>query len=442
MMPDRINDLIAVYNRMTDPYVRLTITEMVIAKRAVPPIEPLPEFRPLIAESAKADHEELRSIAAFAAAYYPDAEHAQLLLKMMDDRSEIVQGSAVFSLGEVARRIEDAKLRQTIYDRLVQQLGKYGNGSKRTDREWGNRVVAESLLHGFGPKGHQYIAKVLNGDDAKLADLMWRVLFQPNDGWNYYGITLKECEELSAYHPAPPRRIVPRKTYEAPANITLISQDFERVTLDPTGKWGSLLSPGGRWSAQGSGMKIAKDDNAGNYLEFGVNKLGKSGRVVADTAWDMPDKRLRNRLRGHFPIAPPTYSLTFGVVELTADVRKTGKGDALAVALSTAGKDGVHAVGFSIARDGGVQIRGSQDDTKSNSVSTIQPGAWQSLRLRLDFNTGKAQLLDASSSGSPKPLAEFAFDTNKQYRAVVITAEGDPESTSHLGKILLTQSIQ
>jgi HEAT repeat protein len=442
MMPDRIDDLLAVYDSFTDPYVRLTITEMVIAKRAVPPIEALPKFRRIIAESARQDHEELRSVAAFAAAYYPDAEHAQLLIQMTDDPSEVVQDSAIFSLGEVARRIDDAKLRQVIFDRLVHLLERYGQGSTRGDKEWGYRVAAEALLAGYGPVGHRYLATVLNGDDKVLADLVWRVLFQPNDGWNYYPLSIKETEALAAYHPAPPRRIVPRKVYEAPSEIKLIAQNFDDVTLDPTGKWGSLLSPGGRWSAQGSGTRIVADDAGGKYMEFGVNSQGKGARITADVSWDLPDKRLRNRLRGHFPASPPTYSLTSGIVELMVDVRKTGDADAITVALTQGGKTSDHSVGFAITPNGQVEIRGSGDSASLASAPSISAGMWQKFKLQLDFNSGQAKLISAGMDGSDNSLAEFAFDTDGQYRAVVISADGGPNTSSHIGEVVLTQSVQ
>ena len=55
---------------------------MPVAKRAVPEVDAIPAFRPLVISALNdAKDQKLRYTAAFTAGFYPDREIAQLLLK-------------------------------------------------------------------------------------------------------------------------------------------------------------------------------------------------------------------------------------------------------------------------------------------------------------------------------------------------------------------------
>jgi hypothetical protein len=438
MLPERTDDLVALYQGTKSPYVRVAILEMLISKRAVPAIDALPAFRPLVNDAAKDPNATVRSIAAFATAYYPDRDSAELLLKLMDDPSETVQNSAIFSIGEVARRLDDRELREAIFQRLAKQISLYGGDSKRGDQAWGYRVVMEAMIYGFGPRGERYVVGVLNGKDKKLADLAWRVLFHPNDGWNFYPIDREAGEALYAFHPEPKRAIVPRKTYTLPPRVELINQSFAGITPDPTGQIGNVWNTGGKWTGLTPQVRFAETEGK-PVAALSVDKSAKGARMVGTVGYDMRDKRMKNRLRGHFPASPVTYGVGDGVVELSLDVRKSDQGDSLEVSLRPDAK-AAEFVGFAIAKDGKVQVQSNAGDPVAASSLALSKDAWQRLTLRLDFNSGKAALLTDKGEGAP--AAEFSFDANKRYRAVVLSAAGDADTTTQVADLRLTQLIQ
>src|SRR5262249_45422475 len=148
MFADRSDDIIKLYQETDNDYVRRVIMEMPIAKRAVPPVDAIPAFRPLVLAGLKDSDDKLRFTAPFTAAYYPDVQMTQALLALLDDKSELVQDAAAFSLGEVARRIEDRATREQIFNRLVRQQKLFAEGSKRQDLPWAYRVIGESLIYG------------------------------------------------------------------------------------------------------------------------------------------------------------------------------------------------------------------------------------------------------------------------------------------------------
>ena len=257
MVPERASDLVALYRQTASAYVRAAIIEMLISKRAVPAIDAIPAFRPLVNEAAKDQSQTVRSLAAFATAYYPDVESTQLLLKLMDDPSLYVQHAATFSIGEVARRLDDRTLHESIFQRLVQQEKLHSSDSARVDQPWDYRVVAEALIFGFGPRGERHVVGTLNGNDPKLADQAWRVLFHPNDGWNFYPIDREKGETLYAYYPQPTRMQVPRQTYTLPTSVELLNQTFAGIKPDPTGQVGDVWSAGGKWTGLDPNVRFA-----------------------------------------------------------------------------------------------------------------------------------------------------------------------------------------
>jgi hypothetical protein len=439
MFPDSTQDLVSLYHRTTSPYVRTAIIEMLVSKRAVPAIEAIPAFRPLVNDAAGNQNATLRSLAAFATAYYPDRESAELLLKLMDDPSDVVQNAAVFSSGQVARCIDDKEMRDSIFQKLLNREKLYGAGSNRDDQDWGYRVVDEALIFGFGPRGEHHVVDVLNGDDPKLADEAWRVLFHPNDGWNFYPIDRESGEALYAYHPGPNRMNVPHQKYTLPAQVELLSQNFADFKPGPLGETGDIWSTGGKWTGLDDNVHTNTKDGK-PFVELGVGSAGQGARLIGTIAYDMPDKRLMNRLRGHFPNSPLAYGVADGVVELSFDILKSDRADALQVSLSadTAGKQ---CIGFVMAKDGQVQVRTNGGDPVSvpSLVITSKDG-WRHFTLRFDFSTGKAVLVPGDGQGGPS--GEFSFDTDKHYHAVVLAASGDPDTATQFGNLHLTQLIR
>ena len=437
MVPERLDDLVALYRQTKSDYVRQTIIELLISKRAVPAIDAVPAMRPLVDDAAGSENPVLRAIAATATAYYPDRGSAELLLKMMDDPSETVQNSAVFAIGEVARRLDDRDLREAIFKRLTEQVSLYNEDSKRGDGEWGYRVAMEALIYGFGPRGERHVVALLNGKDLELADRAWRVLFHPNDGWNFYPIDREAGEALYAFHPRPNRMNVPRKKYTLPARHEVLEQTFADLKPDPTGQVGDVWSAGGKWTGLDAGVKFDSVDGR-PAVAVGVGKSGKGSRLVGTVAYDLADKRFKNRLRGHFPAAPVAYGIGDGVVELSASVRKSDAADALEVSLRP-DANAEKFVGFTVARDGRVQPHSNDGGPPATASSlTVARGTWQPLRLRLDFNTGRAKLF--TGDGGSSAAAEFPFDTDLRYRAIVLSAVGDAGTAMQVTDLRLAQS--
>jgi HEAT repeat protein len=435
MVPERVDDLVALYRQTNSAYVRTTLLELPISKRAVPAVDAVPALRPLVHAGMTDANPVVRSTAAVAAGYFPDAATAELLLRLMDDPSETVQNSAAFTAGELARRLDDRTQREAIFQRLAKQIALYGEGSKRGDREWGYRVAMEALIYGFGPRGERHVVGALNGPDTALADRAWRVLFHPNDGWNFYAIDREPGEALYAFHPKPNRANVQHKTYTPPARAELLNQTFAGIEPDPTGVFGNVWSPGGKWTGLDAEVRFATTDGKPS-VSLGVGKTGKGSRLVGTMGYDLSDKRFKNRLRGHFPASPVAYGVGDGVAELSLIVRKSDAADALEVSLRPDSRS-EKSVGFTISKDGRVQPTSGAGDAPAASSLKLAKGTWQRLTLRLDFNTGKAALL---SGDDRSPAAEFPFDTSPRYRAVVLSATGDAGTSTHVGELRWTQA--
>lgn len=431
MMPERADDLVKVFQTSGSGYVRQAILELMVAKHAVPPIDAIPAFRPLVDAGAKDADENVRAMAAFALGFYPDDASARALLSMMDDSAVAVQNNAIFSLGELARRINNYELRETIHQKLTARLALYGNKDNgRSDNEWGYRMVAESLMFGFGGRGERHLVNLLNGPNEILTDRAWRVLFHPNDGWNYYELPAEQGEANYAYYPRPLRTNQPPRQYSLPAKAIVLSQDFSRISPDPTGVVGNVWNEGGKWTGMDARVRFA-DDSGKPYIELGVPKAGPGSRVIASRAFDLADGRFKNRLRGHFPSSPLAFGLADGVVILSLKVRKSDDRDALQVMLAgdSQAKSGV---GFAIGKSGEIQPVSNRELAQTAGKVSLRPQEWTSITLTLNFANSKASI--QLQDGQP---IEFAFDRNQQQRVVVLNATGNAASQTRLAELRL-----
>jgi hypothetical protein len=362
-------------------------------------------------------------------------------MKMMDDPSEVVQNSAVFSLGEVARRVDDRDIRESIFQKMLGLEKSYGVGSSRRDQAWGYRVVAEAMMFGFGPRGEKQVVETLNGGDSKAADLAWRVLFHPNDGWNFYLADTKELESLFAYHPGPNLMHTAAKSFALAPQTTLLSQDFSNYKVDPIGRTGDIWSSGGRWTGLDSDVASPVLTDGRPALELKAGRAGRQTRLIGTFAWDMPDGRFKNRLRGHFPTSPPTYGVADGVVELSFDIRKSAQRDGIHVSLCP-DTPSRQDIGFVMNEDGQVGLSTNQPDgppTPSPSTIASKDG-WRHFVVRFDFQTGKEILLMGDQS--PSVIEELPFNSNDHYRVVAIESAGEPGTATRLAALRLTQTFR
>ena len=435
MVPQRTGDLIALYRSTKSDYVRQTLLEMLVSKHAVPAIDATPPFRPLIDEGAASDNHNIRMMAAFAAAYFPDRASAELLLKLLNDPSEIVQNAAVFSLGEMARRIDDRAVRESVFQQLTERQSLYGEGSKRGDLHWGYRVVAESLLYGFGPRGERQLVQLLNGKDPTLADQAWRVLFHPNDGWNFYPIDPEKGEALYAYYPNPTRLSIEHKVYSLPAKAQLLTQTFSGAAPDAAGAFGNVWTAAGRWTGIDQSVKF--EDVKGKTCVALSAADGEGGKLGAAVAWDMSDGRFKNRLRGHFPASPVAYGVADGVVELSWNVLKSANADAIRIDLS-GGDSSAKPVSVVVDKNGKANLASNVGDSPADSAIDVPADEWQQLTLTLDFNNGVATLRGGDSAATVK----VSFDVNQHYREIRFTPIGDAGTTTRIAAVQLTQSAE
>ena len=96
---------------------------------------------------------------------------------MQRDPSHAVQvrAAAAFALMHSVLPADDATRRQGLNE-AVDYFRKYGDGCTRTDREWGWRLLGNTLLE-FGPAGEKALQDLMaDGTNRALSDRAWRIL--------------------------------------------------------------------------------------------------------------------------------------------------------------------------------------------------------------------------------------------------------------------------
>jgi HEAT repeat protein len=161
----------------------------------------------------------------------PDAEEA--LLKALNDPDVVVQDRAATSLTiglvegstteprlglESAIRIlktSTGPLRELTLNRtqkrglqaLVKKFTEFGDGSKRTDLEWGFRAVGNSIL-AFGSEGGKSLQQLIDQKkDKQLALLAWQVLYIRQGMENFCALPGAEEENAHIYATYPARSL-------------------------------------------------------------------------------------------------------------------------------------------------------------------------------------------------------------------------------------------
>jgi len=120
---------------------------------------------------------------------------------MQKDPSHAVQVRAVtaFSMMHARLAAEDPVRKQAL-EEAVTYFRQYGDGCQRTDREWGWRLLGNSLLE-FGPAGEDALkALMTEASNRDLSDRAWRILYL-KQGDQFYPVTEAEDSVAHQQHP-------------------------------------------------------------------------------------------------------------------------------------------------------------------------------------------------------------------------------------------------
>jgi len=179
MGPERFDDIVKAYNT-NDSYFRIVLFQGLERKAGN-----RDEYGTLIKRAVLDDpNEQVRWWAAYALGRgrYVSEDAVEVQYKAMDDKSDTVQSRAATSLKNMMGYSSiSPELKQRVFDKLMAKYQEFGAGCKRTDCDWGWRPIGETIRDGFGDKGKNAMLDILNSKNTELAQLTWRVFFQPNE---------------------------------------------------------------------------------------------------------------------------------------------------------------------------------------------------------------------------------------------------------------------
>jgi len=193
MGPDRYADVAKAYDTKDDLF-RTVLLQSFARKDGVS------QYFPVIKRAILDDsQEQARWWAAKALTGYRSQETLELLYKAMDDKLYMVQNRAVQSIGVMLSHASP-EMKQRIFDKLIAKYQEFGAGCKRTDCEWGWRPIGGAIRDGFEVQGKTALLDILNGNNTELAQLTWRVFFQPNDD-RWHPIAKDDMEKRYRFYP-------------------------------------------------------------------------------------------------------------------------------------------------------------------------------------------------------------------------------------------------
>ncbi len=119
---------------------------------------------------------------------------------MARDKDHTVQARAAVALATLHARAELGPTREKVLSDVVTFFCQYGDGCRRTDREWGWRSVGNMLLL-FKDEGKAELERVMGETDNRmLSDRAWRILhLRQGDG--FFPITEEQDAAAHRLHP-------------------------------------------------------------------------------------------------------------------------------------------------------------------------------------------------------------------------------------------------
>lgn len=131
----------------------------------------------------------------------PVPEVNSLLSKVMSgDKDHAVQARAAVALATAHARTKPGPTRKKALSEVVTFFRQYGDGCKRTDREWGWRAVGNALLL-FEKEGKAHLTALMRETDNRaLSDRAWRILhLRQGDG--FFPVTEEQDAAAHKLHP-------------------------------------------------------------------------------------------------------------------------------------------------------------------------------------------------------------------------------------------------
>ena len=155
-----------------------------------------------IARHDKSDYNRELAVVNLRSSFGATAAVAQTIRTVMQtDPSHAVQvrAATAFAMMHAGLPAKDPVRNQAIAE-VVANFCKYGDGCQRTDREWGWRLLGNSLLE-FGPAGEEALKALMSdGNNRNLSDRAWRILYL-KQGYRFFPVTEKEDAAAHRLHP-------------------------------------------------------------------------------------------------------------------------------------------------------------------------------------------------------------------------------------------------
>ena len=133
--------------------------------------------------------------------FEPKPEYVDALYESMSgDNDAVVQVCACKTLASISR--QDSKtLQPKALKAVTAFFRQYGQGCERTDKDWGWRVVGNTLRDAFGADGKEALEQMMHHtEDKRLAELAWRVVYlKQEDGFT--PMTEEQDREAHLHHP-------------------------------------------------------------------------------------------------------------------------------------------------------------------------------------------------------------------------------------------------
>jgi hypothetical protein len=188
--------------RLTDPRPR--VRELVlyyftlVGAPAMPPVQQ--RLIKIIRDDPNPYARELAMIN-LRSSFGPTKEVADVLREAMSsDPDHAVQARAAVALAIAFAHAKSPEVRGSVLTEIVTFFGQYGDGCKRTDRQWGWRAVGNAILLFEKDGTAVFEALMRQTDNRALSDRAWRILHL-RQGDQFFPITEEQDAAAHRLHP-------------------------------------------------------------------------------------------------------------------------------------------------------------------------------------------------------------------------------------------------
>lgn len=314
---------------------------------------------------------------------------------------------AAVSLGEIVAAGYNGESRLKIAAGLMELFEKFGDGTTRSDKDWGHRSVGDALLS-LGEDGNEALdAWIKQDQDKRLAEMAWQVkYFREKAGGNKFNIiTEKENEEAYRMRPPHMRRLL----------VERISQDFEE-TLPAEGSFGAGDKLSGRWSSMSP---------KGTFPESKTVHSGKQSVKLVRGGGVLLGRVVNGVNEGYG-------------YEVEVWINRAAGG---ALTLSAADSKGAESVAVRVDANGTVERKDEKNSAKWDATGLIIPeGKWTQLTIRTNPLKKNCQIgLNVNEEESMDGAAEAPLWPTGSVERVVLTATGEEPSAVFIDDVKLVE---